>query len=88
MKLVTFASALMALMLVGAVSVVAQEKPKGEEKPAAEKFDRGDEKAEKELKKAYTRIISAESKGLERFKASCRSSRSPPTPTCRCSSGG
>lgn len=68
MKLVTFASALMALMLVGVVSVVAQEKPKGEEKPAAEKFDRGDEKAEKELKKAYTRIISAESKGLERFK--------------------
>ncbi len=72
MKLVSFASALLALLMMGSLSVVAQEKPKADEKKVEEKFDRGDEKAEKELKKAYIRIASAEAKGLERFKSDAK----------------
>lgn len=73
MKFATYASAVFALFLFSTLAV-AQEKPqpKPEEKKAEEKFDRGDEKAEKALKTAYTRIISAEAKGLERFKGDAK----------------
>lgn len=74
MKLATYASALLALFMFGSMAIAqdAKPQPKPEEKKAEEKFDRGDEKAEKELKKAYTRIISAEAKGLERFKGDAK----------------
>ncbi|MBK9974440.1 MAG: hypothetical protein IPP14_06675 [Planctomycetes bacterium] len=44
----------------------------GEAKPAAKKLDRGDEKAEKLLKKAWERVQSAEASGLERLKATAK----------------
>jgi len=74
MKFATYASALIALFLFGNLAIAQDAKPdaKPEEKKAEEKFDRGDEKAEKALKTAYTRIISAEAKGLERFKGDAK----------------
>lgn len=64
MKRLTVLGATLALVLMGAVTVAAQD-GKGEKKP----LDRGDKKAEKALKKAYERVSSAEADGLERMKA-------------------
>lgn len=55
-------------LFFGAVLAFAQEPPKPEAKP----LDRGDDKAEKALKRAYTRIASAESKGLSRLYADAK----------------
>jgi hypothetical protein len=68
---------LAAVALVGLITpfALAQDTKKEDPKPGneggarADKFDRGDEKAEKFLKKPYIRVYSAEEKGLKKLHA-------------------
>ncbi|MCC6572685.1 MAG: hypothetical protein IT462_02740 [Planctomycetes bacterium] len=57
-------------LALSATLVVAEDTPKTE--PAPKAFDRGDAAAEKILKRAYTRVASAEAKGLERMLAEAK----------------
>ena len=82
MKFAKLLTAVLALALAGSYTL-AQEKEtgtkeslekkagekSGKEGEKAKKFDRGDAKAEKILKKAYIRVQSAESDGLKKFVA-------------------
>jgi hypothetical protein len=73
----SFQKALAAVALIGLISPMAlaqdtkKEEPKAgnEDGARADKFDRGDEKAEKFLKKPYIRVYSAEEKGLKKLHA-------------------
>lgn len=74
MRYLTSLSAVLALSLFGGLSLAQdtpKAEPKKEEKPA-KRLDRGDTKAEKLLKKAWDRVQSAETDGLERLKTNAK----------------